>query len=46
MESDAVSTTDEIMFAVFDGKQEFTDAMYEEVKNFATYIKKQEGNNK
>lgn len=43
MEINAILTTDEIMFSVFDGEKEITDAMYEEVKKFAAYVKQREG---
>lgn len=37
---------DDIQFALFGGKDEITDAMYEEVKKFAAFIKQREGYNK
>lgn len=44
MENDKTSATDKITFAVFDGEKEITDAMYEEVKKFAAYVRQREGN--
>ncbi len=32
-------TDEDIKFALFGGSEDITDAMYEEVKNFAAYIK-------
>lgn len=37
---------DEIKFALFGGDGEITDAMYEEVRNFAAYVKQREANKK
>ena len=37
--SDAVITEDDIKFALFGGDQEITDEMYEEVKQFAAFVK-------
>lgn len=37
---------DEIKFALFGGDGEITDAMYEEVKNFAAFVKKREADRK
>lgn len=34
---------DDIQFALFGGKNEITDKMYEEVKNFAAFLKQREG---
>ncbi len=35
-------TDDDIKFALFGGRGEITDAMYDEVKNFASFVKKRE----
>lgn len=35
---------DEIKFALFGGDGEITDAMFDEVKNFAAYVKQREAN--
>ena len=37
---------DDIQFALFGGNDEITDAMYEEVKKFAAFLKQREGYNK
>ena len=37
---------EDICFALFGGEGEITDAMYEEVKKFAAFIKQREGNKK
>ena len=37
---------DDIKFALFGGDGEITDAMYDEVKRFAAYIKQREAGNK
>lgn len=37
---------DDIKFALFGGDGEITDAMYEEVRNFAAYVKQREANKK
>ena len=37
---------DDIKFALFGGDGEITDAMYEEVRRFAAYIKQREAGNK
>ena len=37
---------DEIKFALFGGDGEITDAMYEEVKNFAAFVKAREAEKK
>ena len=37
---------DDIQFALFGGKDEITEAMYEEVKKFAAYVKQREGYHK
>ena len=34
---------DDIKFALFGGDREITDAMYEEVKRFAAFVKEREG---
>lgn len=39
-------TDDEIKFALFGGDGEITDAMYEEVRNFAAYVKQREASKK
>ena len=35
-------TDDDIKFALFGGEAEITDAMYDEVRNFAAYVKERE----
>ena len=37
---------DDIKFALFGGDGEITDAMYDEVRNFAAYVKQREANKK
>ena len=37
---------DDIQFALFGGNDEITEAMYEEVKQFAAFIRQREGYNK
>ena len=37
---------EDIQFALFGGSDEITEKMYEEVKNFAAYVKQREGYNK
>ena len=37
---------EDIQFALFGGKDEITEAMYDEVKKFAAYLKQREGYNK
>lgn len=37
---------DDIKFALFGGSEEITDAMYNEVKNFAAYVKNREKGSK
>ena len=37
---------DDIKFALFGGDGEITDAMYDEVRNFADYVKQREANKK
>ena len=37
---------DDIKFALFGGDGEITDAMYNEVRNFAAYVKQREANKK
>lgn len=39
-------TDEEIKFALFGGSGEITDAMYEEVKNFAAFVKQREQSKK
>lgn len=39
-------TEDDIKFALFGGSDEITEAMYDEVKRFAAYLKQREGYNK
>ena len=39
-------TEEDIQFALFGGKDEITEAMYDEVKKFAAYLKQREGYNK
>ena len=39
-------TDDDIKFALFGGDGEITDAMYDEVRNFADYVKQREANKK
>jgi len=45
-EGERLASDDDIKFALFKGDGEITDAMYEEVKNFAAYIKEREKNKK
>lgn len=37
---------DDIKFALFGGDSEITDAMFDEVRNFAAYVKQREANKK
>ena len=37
---------EDIQFALFGGRDEITESMYEEVKKFAAYLKQREGYNK
>ena len=37
---------DDIKFALFGGDGEITDAMYDEVRNFAAYVRQREANKK
>lgn len=37
---------EDIQFALFGGRDEITEKMYEEIKNFAAYLKQREGYNK
>lgn len=37
---------DDIKFALFGGDGDITDAMYDEVRNFAAYVKQREANKK
>lgn len=39
----SVPSDDDIQFALFGGKDEITAKMYEEVKNFAAFLKQREG---
>lgn len=39
-------TDDDIKFALFGGDGEITDAMYDEVRSFAAYVKQREANRK
>ena len=39
-------TDDDIKFALFGGEEEITDEMYDEVKNFAEYVKQKYKNKK
>lgn len=41
-EGKRVITDDEIKFALFGGDGEITDEMYEEVRNFAAFVKRRE----
>jgi len=41
-----IVSDEDIQFALFGGSDEITEKMYEEVKNFAAYIKQREGYNK
>lgn len=41
-ESEKVVTEEDIQFALFGGKDEITEKMYEEVKSFAAYLKQRE----
>ena len=41
-ESEKSVTDDDIQFALFGGKDEITEKMYEEVKSFAAYLKQRE----
>lgn len=46
-EADDRTVSDEdIQFALFGGRDEITESMYEEVKKFAAYLKQREGYNK
>lgn len=42
-ESKKEVSDDDIQFALFGGKDEITEKMYEEVKNFAAFLKQREG---
>lgn len=46
MENENKIQTEDIKFAVFDGSKEITETMYDEIKNFADFIKQREGYNK
>ena len=41
-----IVSDEDIQFALFGGSDEITEKMYEEVKNFAAYVKQREGYNK
>lgn len=41
-ESDKRITDDDIKFALFGGSNDITDAMYDEVRNFAAYVRQRE----
>ena len=41
-EAEKSVTEDDIQFALFGGKDEITEKMYEEVKSFAAYLKQRE----
>lgn len=41
-ETPRAATDEELMFALFDGTEGVTDAMYEEVKQFARFVKQRE----
>lgn len=43
MENESETQAENIKFAIFDGGKEITEAMYEEVKKFAAFIKQREG---
>ena len=46
-EADDRTVSDEdIQFALFGGRDEITESMYDEVKKFAAYLKQREGYNK
>jgi transcriptional regulator with XRE-family HTH domain len=45
-DSEPKTVSDEdVQFALFGGRDEITEKMYEEVKNFAAYLKQREGYN-
>lgn len=39
-------TDEDIQFALFGGRDEITESMYDEIKKFAAYLKQREGYNK
>lgn len=41
-EEETVVTEDDIQFALFGGRDDITEKMYEEVKSFAAYLKQRE----
>lgn len=45
MEEDA-KQPDDIQFAIFDGEQEISDEMYEEVKSFVAFLAQRKINSK
>lgn len=45
-EGERKPSDDDIKFALFGGSEEITDAMYNEVKNFAAYVKNREKGSK
>ncbi len=45
-DGERVVTDDDIQFALFGGRDDITESMYEEVKRFAAYLKQREGYNK
>lgn len=44
--SERIISDDDIQFALFGGRDEITEKMYDEVKKFAAYLKQREGYNK
>lgn len=44
--SKRIVSDDDIKFALFRGKEDITDEMYQEVKNFAEYVAQREANKK
>lgn len=46
MEEEKNTSMENIQFAIFDGEKEITEAMYDEVKKFAAFIKQREGHDK
>ena len=42
----SIPSDEDIQFALFGGRDEITEKMYEEVKSFAAYLKQREGYNK
>lgn len=43
-EGERTVSDDDIKFALFDGAQDITDEMFDEVKNFAKYVQQREKN--